>query len=195
VSLLVAAALGVALGVVTGMPLGAVNVAIVEAATAGRVRFAIGIGIGGALADVVHAGLAFAGVGRIVTERPDWIRAMAIAAACVLIGYAAVAWRATDRPLRLRASHGFPAGILITLPNPAALAAWVAVAAAVWPAISLAGALVLAAGVGLGSAAWFTLLARWIAARPYGRLRSIVARIARIALVAIAVAGIAHAFG
>ena len=64
VNVLVAAALGIALGVVTGMPLGVVNVAIVDAATAGRTRFAIGVGLGGALADTVHAALAFVGVGR-----------------------------------------------------------------------------------------------------------------------------------
>ena len=52
------------LGVVTGMPLGVVNVAIVDAATQGRTRFAIGIGIGGGLADTVHAAIAFAAVGQ-----------------------------------------------------------------------------------------------------------------------------------
>ena len=48
-SLLLAAALGLGLGIVTGMPLGVVNVAIVDAAVAGRTRFATGIGVGGAL--------------------------------------------------------------------------------------------------------------------------------------------------
>jgi len=50
-----------------------------------------------------------------------------------------------------------------TLPNPAALGAWIAVAAALHPP-SLAAGLVAAAGVGVGSAAWFLVLAR-LAAR------------------------------
>src|SRR5690606_22150843 len=54
-----AAALGVGLGAVTGMPIGVVNVAIVDAAVRGERRFATGIGIGGALADAGHAALAF----------------------------------------------------------------------------------------------------------------------------------------
>jgi threonine/homoserine/homoserine lactone efflux protein len=65
-----AAALGGVLGVVTGMPIGIVNVAIVEAATRGERRFATGIGIGGALADTVHTTIAFVGVGHVVERHP-----------------------------------------------------------------------------------------------------------------------------
>jgi hypothetical protein len=49
---------------------------------------------------------------------------------------------------------------LFTLPNPAALAAWVAIASATWPTISTQNAILVGVGVGVGSAAWFTTLAR-----------------------------------
>lgn len=93
-----AAVLGVVLGVVTGLPIGVVNVAIVEAATRGERRFAIEIGLGGALADAVHAAIAFLGVGRVANHVPQRIA--------------------------------------------------------------------IATGVGIGSALWFTLLARFFAALP-----------------------------
>src|SRR5262245_12427958 len=135
----VAAAAGLGLGAVTGMPLGVVNVAIVDASIAGRRRFAIGVGLGGAAADAVHAALALIGVGHLVTARPELGRALAIAAAISIAGYVAIAWR------RAAASPGAPAsdassigrgvatGLALTLPNPGALAAWVAVAAALAP--------------------------------------------------------------
>jgi len=189
IELAVAALAGLALGVVTGMPLGVVNVAVADAAAAGRTRFAIGIGVGGAIADAVHAALAFVGIGRVVTERPEWTRAMAIVAAMVITGYVVLALvrRRTPRP-DARGPRPILVGIALTLPNPGALAAWVAVAAALWPTISLAGAFVLAAGVGVGSALWFAVLARWIARS--ARVARAVARVGLAFLVAIAAAGI-----
>ena len=195
-NVIVAAALGIALGAVTGMPLGVVNVAIVDAASAGQVRRARAIGAGGGLADAIHAGLAFVGVGRVITTHRTWLRAMAIAAAIAIVGYAAVAWRARRRPAPSdRGRAGVLAGLALTLPNPAALGAWVAVAAALWPTIPPGDALVLAAGVGIGSATWFALLAGWVARAPadHVALRAI-PRVALVLLVVFAAAGVARAF-
>lgn len=165
IELLAAAGLGVALGVVTGLPLGLVNVAIVEAASAGRGRFAAQLGIGGALADAVHAAIAFLGVGRVITERTQWTRVLYVVAGAIVVAYAVSVWRRRRGGHGRGHGHGIVVGMGLTLPNPGALAAWVAVAAAVWPTISIAGALVLAASVGIGSALWFTQLARWVARR------------------------------
>jgi threonine/homoserine/homoserine lactone efflux protein len=188
---MVAAGLGLGLGAVTGMPLGVVNVAIVDAAAAGRRRFATGIGLGGAAADAVHAAIAFAGLGRVVTSRPELVRVLAALAAALIAGYAIAAWRArpVHRPLAdaSRLSRGVATGALLTLPNPGALAAWVAVAAALVPGATLAEAGALAAGVGAGSAAWFALLAH-LASRvpPEHRALRIIPRAALIALLGIA---------
>jgi threonine/homoserine/homoserine lactone efflux protein len=227
-----AAGLGLGLGVVTSMSPAVINVSIVDAATAGRRRFATGLGIGGATADVIHAGLAFAGVGSVVIANPRLVRGLAIVAAAAIVGYAVVIWRrraaggeARDRAgprepdergaaaqggdaagragdaeggtLRARlgrVSRGAATGFALTLVNPAALAAWVAVAAAAWRDAALAEAAVIAGGVGAGSALWFTLLARWI-----GRVRrdhpvlAAVPRVSLILLIAIALVGVIRA--
>lgn len=204
-TVLSAAGIGLGLGMVTGMPLGVVNVAIVDAATADRRRFALGLGLGGGLADASHAMLAFAGVGRVVTADPELVRLLAIGAAIAISAYAVVAWRGRRRgsgeassadapPPRVQLRHGLAAGCLLTLPNPAALAAWVAVAASVWPDASLALAAVIAAGVGGGSALWFGLLARWVArVRPDHPALAVIPRAALVLLVAIAAIGVVRA--
>lgn len=230
-----AAGLGLGLGVVTSMSPAVINVSIVDAATAGRRRFATGLGLGGAAADVIHAGLAFAGVGSVVIANPRLVRGLAIVAAAAIVGYAVVIWRrraadgkARDRAgprapdergaraeageggvaagragqpegttLRERAGRvgrGAATGFALTLINPAALAAWVAVAAAAWRDAGLAEAAVIAGGVGAGSALWFTLLAHWI-----GRVRrdhpvlAVVPRVSLILLIAIALVGVIRA--
>jgi threonine/homoserine/homoserine lactone efflux protein len=206
-----AAGFGAGLGVATSMSPAVVNVSIVDAAVAGRRWFATGLGLGGAAADVVHAGLAFAGVGRVVIADPRLVRGLAIGAAAVILAYAAFAWRrrgparghaapaASDAsgppPARTgQLGRGAVTGFLLTLPNPAALGAWVAVAAATWPGAALEEAAVIAGGVGAGSALWFTLLARWVSRvrRDHPALTWI-PRIALAALIAIAAIGVVRA--
>ena len=200
-SLLAAAGLGLLLGVLTGMPLGVVNVAIVDAAIARRRAFALGIGLGGALADAAHAALAFLGIGRVIAAHPQYSRLLAVVAAAIIIGYAVVAWRrGSAPPSRELTDHdtvarGAITGLALTLPNPGALAAWAAVAASLWPAASVAESLVFAFGVGIGSAAWFALLGR-LAAR-VRRDHPALAYVPKIALalfVALALVGVARAF-
>jgi threonine/homoserine/homoserine lactone efflux protein len=208
VNVLGAAGLGFGLGVVTGMPLGVINVAIVDAATAGRRRFASGIGLGGGVADAVHAMLAFAGVGRVVISDPALVRGLAIAAAIVIVAYVVFAWRRRGRGVDPRIgarmdddasddaswTRGLTTGLVLTLPNPAALGAWVAVAASVWPDAAPLPATLVAGGVGTGSALWFTMLARWIGRiRPDHPALALVPRIASIGLIAIAIAGVVRA--
>ncbi len=253
-NLLGAAGLGLGLGAVTGLPLGVVNVAVADAASTHK-RHAIGIGLGGALADSVHALLAFAGVGRLVTERPDLVRILAVVAAIAIVGYAVLAWRrhrgrrtkrevaraadtgATDeaRPADARATaaahvtnaplvpptaaahadgghlpvatdathppnrelslaRGIPAGLALTLPNPGALTAWVAIAAALWPRAEVGEAIALAAGVGVGSALWFALLAHLVARlRPDHVVLRRLPVVALVVFVVIAVSGVVRA--
>ena len=166
---LAALAAGAVLGAATGIPLGVVNVALVEAAVRAGRRHATGIALGGALADGTHAALAFAGLAPLLT--PDLRRAMLFLSAAVVLGYAIWITRrgvhSTAQPSeRYTAprSPGFGRGVVIglglTLPNPAALAAWVAVAGVVVPEASVAVGIAGAVGVAIGSAAWFALLAR-----------------------------------
>lgn len=217
--------LGLGLGVVTGMPLGVINVAIVDAVAAGRARFARGLALGGGAADAVHAMLAFAGVARVVTARPAVVRTLAVVAAVAIAAYAIHAWRAhaaSRNALRSNDSQassasaspanepapnasssndsraalrGIATALGLTLPNPGALAAWIAVAAALWPRAALVEAALVAAGVGIGSALWFRLLARWVArVRPDHPIRTWIPRVAVVALIALAVAGVIRTF-
>jgi len=195
-----AAGLGLGLGVVTGMPLGVVNVAIVDAASVGRVRFATGVGVGGALADATHAAVAAIGVGQLVLASPELRRWLAIGAAVLIVAYAAFAWR-TKRDRRLPTddssfARGAITGCALTLPNPGALAAWVAVAASLWPDAAIAEALVFGLGVGAGSAIWFAALARWVGrVRPDHPALAVIPRVALVALVAIAGIGVVRSIG
>ena len=195
-NLVIAAALGLGLGIVTGMPLGVINVAIVDASVAGHRRFATGLGIGGALADCTHAALAFIGIGQLVTRRPDLVRILASAAAVLIVLYAIVAWQRKAAPPKHVDATGPRAvltGLLLTLPNPGALSAWVAVAASLWPDATTGEAMVLAAGVGIGSAVWFGLLAHLVSRVPRDhRALRIIPRAALVALFAIAIAGVAR---
>ena len=209
-----AAGFGAGLGVATSMSPAVVNVSIVDAAAAGRRWFATGLGLGGAAADAVHAALAFAGVGGAALADRRLVRGLAIAAAAVILGYAALAWRRRRAAPRgaARADRSAPrpdedparrgrqlgrgaiTGLLLTLPNPAALGAWVAVAAAAWPDATPSEAAVIAGGVGAGSAVWFTLLARWISrVRRDHPVLAWVPRIAIAALIAIAAIGVVRA--
>lgn len=179
------------------MPLGVVNVAIVDASAAGHRRFATGLGLGGALADAIHAGLAFVGVGQLVTRRPELVRILAVGAAALILAYAVAAWR-RDRAPAARVDAASPravlTGLVLTLPNPGALSAWVAVAASLWPDATLSEAITLAAGVGIGSAAWFALLAYAVGRVPRDhRALRVIPKIALVALLAIAAAGVARA--
>jgi threonine/homoserine/homoserine lactone efflux protein len=209
-----AVAVGFGLGVVSGMPLGVINIAIVDAATAGRPRFAGGLGLGGSGADTIHAGLAFAGVGRLVTADPALVRGLAIGAAVVIVGYAVVAWRRRERAAQPRPgpqadpvtddapmSGAIATGFMLTLPNPGSLGAWVAVATFVWHDASPVEAVLIAGGVGSGSALWFTILARWVdrvrrahpGSEPRSRTLKLIPRVTLVVLIAIAIAGVVRA--
>lgn len=190
--------MGLVLGAITGMPLGVINVAIVDAVLANERRNARGLAIGGALADATHTLLAFVGLGRLVAARPQYTRYLAIAAAVVIVVFAIASWRRRRVEGRAPVQPGFlrgvGSGIALTLPNPAALAAWVAVAAMTWPHASIAIAASVAIGVGVGSAAWFTVLAALVArVPPTHRALRIVPKVALVLFVAIAIGGVIRA--
>lgn len=210
--LLEGAGLGAGLGVITSMTPAVINVSIVDAAAAGRRRFATGLALGGAAADAIQAGLAFAGVGGVVLERPQLVRVLSVVAAIGIVVLAVTSWRRRRPALRAQVDgaaradagegaaarggvgRGVAAGFALTLLNPAVLAAWAAVATAAWPHAAPLEAAVIAGGVGAGSAAWFVLLARWIARRrPDHPAITAMPQIALLVLVAIAVIGVVRA--
>jgi threonine/homoserine/homoserine lactone efflux protein len=110
-----------------------------------------------------------------------------------------IAWRRRARaadPHGDSPARGLATGVLLTLPNPATLAMWVAVAAALWPHAEPAEAALIGAGVGAGATLWFTMLARRIARlAPDHPVIAWIPRIALVVLIAIAAAGVVRALG
>ena len=196
VNLVGAAGLGLGIGAFAGMPLGVINIAIVDAVAAQQRSYALGLGLGGAVADSVQGALAMLGIGRVVLAHPEWIRVLAIAAAVVFLGYAIIAWRRHHVVREVAGGslgRGIVAGVMLTLPNPAALGAWVAVAALFWPDAVTGEAIAFAIGVLVGSAVWFTVL-NWLLAklRPDHVVLRYVPRLALVAFVVIAIVGVAR---
>jgi threonine/homoserine/homoserine lactone efflux protein len=159
--------LGLGLGVVTGIPIGLVNVAVIEGAARHGRGHGIGIAAGGATADTVHAFLGFAGVGAVITRHPVVPPILWAVAGVAVALYGVALLRRRGEPesiapeggaVRVSRRRGFVAGLAITLPNPSALAAWVVVGALLGPTGYAASAAV-AAGVGVGSFGWFSALA------------------------------------
>ena len=190
-SWLEAAALGLLLGVLTGMSIGVISAAVVAAALRNRIRFAIGIGCGGAVADAIHASIAFAGIGQL--DR-TWTTALSVVAAIVLLAFVAFAWRARATPAdpedHSSFMRGLPAGLVLTLPNPAALGAWLAVAALLW---RQPHPIVVGSCVGAGSAVWFAIFARFIARRRDSRVVRALPKVALAILVAFAITTVVRA--
>lgn len=196
-----AAAVGAALGAATGIPLGVVNVAVLDAALRSGRRHATGIGLGGAIADAAHAALAFAGVAPVIAREPALLRGLTVVAALVIVVYAVRVARSREEVAEVAAEaprsfgRGVLTGLSLTLPNPAPLLAWVAVASAVLPRATIAVGLAGAAGVGIGSAAWFALLARLAARHALrGRAARLVPVIVAILLVVLAAVAVARVF-
>ena len=81
--------LGVGLGVITGLPLGVVNVAVVATAARHGQRAGIAIGLGGAVADAAHAMIGFAGLAPMIATRPALANALTVASGVLLLLFAA----------------------------------------------------------------------------------------------------------
>jgi len=120
-----------------------------------------------------------------------WLTAIS---ALAIVAYAIRVWRARPEPARADGPpppgtlrKGVALGLGLTLPNPAPLLAWIAVAGAVLPHASIRVGLAGAAGVGVGSAAWFAGLAH-LASRGAlrGRAAAWLPRIVAILLIAFA---------
>ncbi len=184
--------MGLGLGALASLPLGAANVAVVEAGLrVGRQR-ALWVAAGGATADTAHASLAFIGIGSAAANYHVATGLFFLVSGAVVAGYGVLAARVgggpgdAAPPARSNA-RAYAAGLALTLFNPAALLAWVAVAGALPPATPVP-ALASGAGVGLGAFAVFAALAV-LAARRRDLLGSGRARVTRLAGLALILLG------
>src|SRR5512146_181576 len=82
--------IGVAIGALTGVPIGPVNVAVIDAAYRHTLRRAIAVGLGGAIADFVYATLGIVGIGPYLLAYPVLPRILYGLSGVVLIVYGAL---------------------------------------------------------------------------------------------------------
>ena len=63
--------IGIAAGALTGIPIGPVNVAVIDAAYRHTLRRAIAVGMGGSIADCLYASLGVLGVTPVLKANPS----------------------------------------------------------------------------------------------------------------------------
>jgi putative LysE/RhtB family amino acid efflux pump len=161
--------IGAAIGALTGVPIGPVNVAVIESAYRHHLRRAIAVGLGGALADFAYALLGVLGVGPFLRAHPTIPPILYAISGIVLIIYGALTVRTqpaalteagtTAEPQAGALWMGFVVGVVLILLNPAAIITWVVIVGSFLAEGTQMEGVSAAVGIGFGSLAWFTLVA------------------------------------
>lgn len=168
--------IGAAIGILTGIPIGPVNVAVIDAAYRHAFIRAIAVGLGGAVGDLLYAALGILGLGPILEKYPHIPPILYGISGIVLIVYGSITVRA--QPARAVPAHeqenvkqttdgqhvlaGFVLGVALILLNPAAIVTWVLIVGSFMSGATTMEGLGAVIGVGLGSFCWFTFVA-WLA--------------------------------
>jgi threonine/homoserine/homoserine lactone efflux protein len=163
--------IGVLAGALTGVPIGPVNVAVIDAAYRHTLRRAIAVGFGGACADCLYAGLGVLGVTPVLRTYPSIPPILYAVSGVVLLVYGFLTARSqpvqpahpTDTSHPNAASReiwqGFTVGAALIVLNPAAIVTWVVIMGSMIPEASPLHGVTCAVGVFCGSFGWFTLVA------------------------------------
>jgi putative LysE/RhtB family amino acid efflux pump len=161
-------AAGFGLGFVVAAQIGPISLLCIRSVLRGRVAVGIAIGLGAAVIDALYAALGAAGATALL--QVDAVRlALGIVGACVL---AAIGLRTLRSAFRVRLGaetqdevasprRAFLTSLGATASNPLTIASWAAAfSAASTAAVADTGstAVALVAGVGTGTATWFTIL-------------------------------------
>jgi threonine/homoserine/homoserine lactone efflux protein len=168
---------GVIAGAATGVPIGPVNVAVIDASYRHTMRRAIGVGLGGAVADAFYAGLGIIGVTPVITKI-DWLMPIIYAVSgLVLLVYGFLTARSQpvtpavsaepvsasqlDLHAKRETIQGVKLGVALILLNPAAMVTWVVIMGSLLPDTNrpLWDGSGFALGVFWGSFGWFALVA------------------------------------
>jgi len=163
--------LGFAAGVITGVPIGPANVAVIDAAYRHTLRRALAVGVGGAVADCLYATLGVLGVTPILNSNPGIPPILYGISGVILVGFGIINVRSrpvppatSDAPKAPNPSKemwsGFTVGLALIAVNPAAAITWVVIVGNLLPAhATTIDGLALAIGVLLGSFSWFGTVA------------------------------------
>jgi len=169
--------IGVAAGALTGVPIGPVNVAVIDAAYRHTLRRALSVAAGGALADGLYSALGILGVTPVLNTYPSVPPILYLASGIVLLGYGfltarsqpvapaapsadeAAARESTTTMQRREMWSGFTVGLALIILNPAAIVTWVVIIGQFIPDTTLETGIACALGVMAGSFGWFALVA------------------------------------
>jgi len=169
--------LGVAAGALTGVPIGPVNVAVIDASYRHTMRRAMGVALGGAIADAFYAGLGIIGVTPVLAKFPSVPPILYAVSGIVLLIYGFLTARsqpvtpavADAEPVsasqvslmaKRELMQGMKVGVALIVLNPAAMVTWVVIIGQLLPDIENNWeGLACALGVFVGSLGWFALVA------------------------------------
>jgi threonine/homoserine/homoserine lactone efflux protein len=161
---------GVAAGALTGVPIGPVNVAVIDAAYRHTMRRAIAVGMGGACADGLYSALGVLGVTPVLRTYPTVPPILYGVSGVVLLIYGFLTARSqpvtpasTDAPKAPEQARemwsGFTLGLALIVLNPAAIVTWVVIMGSIIPDATPINGIFCALGVMAGSFGWFALVA------------------------------------
>jgi threonine/homoserine/homoserine lactone efflux protein len=166
--------IGVLAGALTGVPIGPVNVAVIDASYRHTLRRAIAVGLGGACGDGLYSGLGVLGVTPVLRTYPSVEPILYGVSGVVLLVYGFLTARSqpvapatgADVPdasqsvvARREMWSGFTVGLALIVLNPAAIVTWVVIMSSMIPAHTHLEGLACTFGVLVGSIGWFTLVA------------------------------------
>jgi threonine/homoserine/homoserine lactone efflux protein len=168
--------IGAAAGALTGVPIGPVNVAVIDAAYRHTLRRAFAVGLGGALADALYSALGVLGVTPVLRTYPSIPPLLYLASGIVLLGYGFITARSQpvapaqpspDEGGRESATtlqrremwSGFTVGLALIVLNPAAIVTWIVIMGQIIPDATLTEGIACSVGVACGSFGWFALVA------------------------------------
>ena len=89
--------IGIAAGALTGVPIGPVNVAVIDASYRHTLRRAIAVGLGGACADCLYSALGVLGVTPIIRSYPSVPPILYAVSGVVLLVYGFLTARSDQR--------------------------------------------------------------------------------------------------
>lgn len=164
--------IGVLAGVLTGVSIGPVNVAVIDAAYRHTMRRAIAVGLGGACGDGLYSALGVLGVTPVLRTYPAVPPILYAVSGVVLLIYGFRTVRsqpvATTLPGPATSVEGTPSreswsgftvGLALILLNPAAIVTWVVIMGSIIPDSTRLEGLACTLGVMVGSFGWFGLVA------------------------------------
>ena len=167
--------IGLLAGALTGVPIGPVNVAVIDAAYRHTMRRAVLVGLGGACGDLLYSGLGVLGVTPILEKYPSVPPILYAVSGCVLLVYGFLTARSqpvapappaeiphADQSTHMRREmwSGYTVGLALIVLNPAAIVTWVVLVGSFIPTgTTRLDGVGFAVGVFCGSFAWFALVA------------------------------------